>query len=92
MQEVMDSVVNIAQSAFIKGRSIHDAIMLVQQLIQQHSADSVAGGLLFVDFAHAYDYIICAYGRIPHVAPIWPICLTLWIAATVQVETNRYCT
>ena len=31
--------------------------MLVQQIIHRHNAEDIPGGLLFIDFAHAYDYI-----------------------------------
>jgi len=57
----MRSLVSINQPAFIPGRSIHENIMLIQQLIHRHTADNLPGGLLFVDFAHAYDYISQEY-------------------------------
>ncbi len=57
----MGSLVSHNQTAFIPGRSIHDNIMLIQQLIHRHTADRLPGGLMFVDFAHAYDYISQEY-------------------------------
>ena len=89
MQEVMDSVVNIAQSAFIKGRSIHDAIMLVQQLVQQHSADSVAGGLLFLDFAHAYDFISQEYILAVLTAMNFPESFITTLKLQMTAQTSR---
>ncbi len=53
----MGTVVSYHQTAFIPGRSIHDNIMLIQQLIHRHTAGKTPAGLLFVDFAHAYDFI-----------------------------------
>ena len=53
----MGTLVSQNQTAFIPGRSIHDNIMLIQQLIHRHTVDKLPGGLMFVDFAHAYDYI-----------------------------------
>jgi Reverse transcriptase (RNA-dependent DNA polymerase). len=35
--------------------------MLVQQIIHRHNAEDIPGGLLFIDFAHAYDYISQEY-------------------------------
>ena len=53
----MGALVNRAQSAFIPGRSIHDNIMVIQQLIHRCNAEKIPAGLLFVDAAHAYDYL-----------------------------------
>jgi hypothetical protein len=57
LKEIIDRLVSRSQSAFIPGRSIHETIMLVQQIIHRHNAEDIPGGLLFIDFAHAYDYI-----------------------------------
>ena len=53
----MGTIVFEHQTAFIPGRSIHDNIMLIQMIIHRHTAGKIPAGLLFVDFAHAYDYI-----------------------------------
>jgi exonuclease III len=57
----MDSVITRAQSAFVPGRSILDNIMLVLQVIHHHMQTNKGAGLLFLDFAHAYDYISQEY-------------------------------
>ena len=54
-------VVSPTQSAFVPGRSIHDNIMLVNQMIHEHNTFDKPAGLLFIDFAHAYDYISHEY-------------------------------
>ena len=61
LKEIIDRLVSRSQSAFIPGRSIHETIMLVQQIIHRHNAEDIPGGLLFIDFAHAYDYISQEY-------------------------------
>jgi exonuclease III len=57
----MDSVITRAQSAFVPGRSILDNLMLVLQVIHHHMQTKKGAGLLFLDFAHAYDYISQEY-------------------------------
>ena len=57
----VDKIISKSQSAFIPGRSIHDNIMLVQQMIHYHNSLNIPAGLVFVDFAHAYDYISQEY-------------------------------
>ena len=53
----MDEVITRAQSAFVPGRSIQDNIMLIMQIIHYHMHTKVGAGIIFLDFAHAYDYI-----------------------------------
>ena len=53
----MNALVSKHQTAFIPGRSIHENIMLMQMLIHKHELEKTPTGLLFIDFAHAYDYI-----------------------------------
>ena len=53
----MNALVYRAQSAFIPGRSIHGNIRIIQQLIHRYNAAKICAGLLFVDAAHAYDYL-----------------------------------
>jgi exonuclease III len=57
----LDGVISKSQSAFVPGRSIHENIMLVQQMIHYHNQTNEPAGLVFVDFAHAYDYISQEY-------------------------------
>ena len=42
-------------------RSIHDNIMLIQQMTHYHNETNTRGGMVFVDFSHAYDYISQEY-------------------------------
>ena len=53
----MDEVITRAQSAFVPGRSIQDNIMLIMQVIHHHMHTKEGAGIIFLDFAHAYDYI-----------------------------------
>ena len=53
----MGSIVSKHQTAFIPGRTLHENIMLMQMLIHRHTVENIPAGLLFIDFAHAYDYI-----------------------------------
>jgi hypothetical protein len=57
----MDHVIIRAQSAFVPCRTIMDDIMLVLQVIHHHTQTKKGAGLLFLDFAHAYDYISQEY-------------------------------
>ena len=57
IKDHIHEVVGINQAAFVPGRSIHDNIMLIQQIIHYHHHQNKTAGLLFIDFAHAYDYI-----------------------------------
>ena len=57
----MDHVITRAQSAFVPGRTIMDNIMLILQVIHHHMQTKKGAGLLFLDFAHAYDYISQEY-------------------------------
>ena len=57
----MNALVSKHQTAFISGRSIHENIMLMQMLIHRHELEKTPAGLIFIDFAHAYDYISQEY-------------------------------
>ena len=61
LKEYTKDVVSPTQSAFVPGRQIHDNIMLVQQIIHHHNTVAAPAGLLFLDYAHAYDYISQEY-------------------------------
>ena len=61
LKTCLDDLISKSQSAFIPGRSIHDNIMLIQQMIHYHNETNTKGGMVFVDFSHAYDYISQEY-------------------------------
>ena len=61
LKTCLDNLISKSQSAFIPGRSIHDNIMLIQQMIHYHNETNTKGGMVFVDFSHAYDYISQEY-------------------------------
>ena len=53
----MDSIVSPNATAFIPVRSIHDNIMLAQQMIHYHDNEKIGAGLLGIDFEQAYTYL-----------------------------------
>ena len=61
IKHYLDSVVSIMQSAFIPGRQIHNNIMLAQLMIHHCNHHSKDAGMVFIDFAHAYDFISQEY-------------------------------
>ena len=61
IKHYMGDIISPQQSAFVPGRSIMDNVMLMQMLIHHHMSRSKKAGLLFLDFAHAYDFISQEY-------------------------------
>ena len=61
LKSSMDDVSTRAQSAFVPGRTIMDNIMLVLQAIHHHMTTKKGAAMVFLDFAHAYDYISQEY-------------------------------
>ena len=57
----MDSIVSPNATAFIPGRSIHDNIVLAQQMIHYHDNEKIGAGLLGIDFEQAYTYLSQEY-------------------------------
>ena len=57
LKHYVHTVIKPNQGAFVPGRSIHDNIMLMQQLLHRLNKSDGAAGVLFLDLAHAYDYI-----------------------------------
>jgi hypothetical protein len=53
----MGGLVSMNQSAFIKGRNLHDNFMLVRQLARKISSRGEAGVLLKLDISRAFDSI-----------------------------------
>lgn len=51
----MHEVVSINQSAFIKGRSMHDNYLLVRQVARKMHASKIPGLFLKLDIARAFD-------------------------------------
>ena len=52
----LTNLIDINQTAFVPGRSIHDNIMLIQLLMHHYGVTKEYAGLLFIDFTHAYDW------------------------------------
>lgn len=57
MSKVIDSLVNISQSAFIKGRCILDNIATAEELIFSLHKRRLSGHIIKVDFAKAFDMV-----------------------------------
>lgn len=57
----MLEIMNINQSAFIKGRSIHDNFLLVRQVARKIHASKLPGLFLKLDISKAYDSLSWAF-------------------------------
>jgi hypothetical protein len=57
----MDALISANQSAFIRGRNLHDNFMLVRQLARKINSDREAGVLLKLDISRAFNSISWAF-------------------------------
>ena len=57
LQHPLDLLVSPAQTAFLRGRSIADNVLLTQGLMEHLEATSQAGALLVLDIKQAYDRV-----------------------------------
>jgi hypothetical protein len=57
----MDDLISANQSAFIRGRCLHDNFMLVRQLARKFHAMKVNGVLLKLDISRAFDSIFWSF-------------------------------
>ncbi len=85
----MDEVITRAQSAFVPGRSIQDNIMLIMQVIHHHMHTKEGAGIIFLDFAHAYDYISQEYVMAVLTALNFPSSLLNAINMMMKDQTGR---
>ena len=58
LKSVLPSIISKSQSAFIKGRSISDNILLAQELMRNyHRGDAQPRSAIKVDFRKAFDTV-----------------------------------
>ena len=57
LREVLDSLINPLQSAFIPGRQMIDSIVMAEEIVAAWRRSSTSGFLWKVDFVKAYDSI-----------------------------------
>ena len=57
MQQVLSAIVNNDQNGFIKGRSIHNNIRLIEDVLRYVDDNDIPGIMLCVDFRKAFDSI-----------------------------------
>ncbi|GAB2288583.1 hypothetical protein Dimus_038004 [Dionaea muscipula] len=63
-KDVLDTIIDPAQSAFIKGRLMVDNILLVHELIRRHSRKRISPRCFFkVDLRKAYDLVDWSFLR-----------------------------
>lgn len=71
LSKVINSIINKNPSAFIRGRNIHDKIMLSQELVRGYGKNYISPRCMFqMDIQKAYDtvewtalyQIMCAFG------------------------------
>ena len=53
----LDSVVSKMQNAFVPGRNIQNNVLLAKLMQHHHQVNNIPAGMLFIDFAHAYDFV-----------------------------------
>jgi hypothetical protein len=85
----MHSLVSTNQSAFIKGRNLHDNFMLVRQLARKINSRKEVGVLLKLDISRAFDSLSWSYlfEVLRHLgfSEIW----LRWVAIALRSATTR---
>lgn len=61
MMEVMEKIIGIEQSTFIKGRSIMDGVVILNEVINEAKKAKEGRWIFKVDFAKAYDTVEWGY-------------------------------
>ena len=61
LKTYMEEIITRTQQAFVPGRTILDNVMLMRMIIHHHMTTGHPAGLVFLDFAHAYDFISQEY-------------------------------
>jgi hypothetical protein len=85
----MDLLVSANQSAFIKGRNIHDNFLLVRQLARKINRRKESGVLLKLDLARAFDSLSLAFLFEVLEKLGFPAMVLRWIAIALRTATTR---
>jgi hypothetical protein len=85
----MDTLVNKNQSAFIKGRNLHDNFLLVRQLARKINRRKESGILLKLDLARAFDSLSWSFLFEILEKLGFPERVRRWIAIAFRTATTR---
>jgi hypothetical protein len=85
----MESLVSKNQSAFIKGRNLHDNFLLVRQLARKINARKEPGVLIKLDLARAFDSLSWAFLFEVLQRLGFPTRVLRWIAIALRTATTR---
>ncbi|KAM0834610.1 hypothetical protein ACQ4PT_063479 [Festuca glaucescens] len=85
----MHSLVSMNQSAFIKGRNLHDKFMLVRQLARKINSRKEVGVLLKLDISRAFDSLSWSFlfEVLRHLG--FPEIWLRWVAIALRSATTR---
>ena len=61
MQNVLASIINYDQTAYVRGRYINELIRLVSNILDFTEESSIGGILFSADFEKAFDSIKCSF-------------------------------
>jgi hypothetical protein len=82
---LLPNLVSANQSAFVRGRNIHDNFILVQQMVKSLNKMEEAHIILKLDISKAFDSVLQRLGFGQHWCDL--ICLILSTSST-QVQVN----
>lgn len=57
VQNIMKSIINSDQNGFVKGRSIHENIRLIEDILRYVDSHNLPGIMICIDFRKAFDSI-----------------------------------
>ena len=89
MKPYLHDLVGTMQGAFIPGRNIQGNLMLTHQMIHYHNTTGRGAGLLFLDYAHAYDYVSQDYSVTVLETMNFPPALISLIALSMSDQLGR---
>jgi hypothetical protein len=85
----MESLVSKNQSAFIKGRNLHDNFLLVQQLARKINRRKEPGVLLKLDLARAFDSLSWSFLFEVLERLGFPVMVRRWITIAFRTVTTK---
>lgn len=84
---VLDSIIDPAQGAFVKGRSIADNIHLVQELLRKYNCKTSSSRcILKVDLQKAFDTVDWKFLRDVLLGLSFPSRFVHWVMKSVKVH------
>jgi hypothetical protein len=85
----MENLVSKNQSAFIKGRNLHDKFLLMRQLARKINRRKEPGVLLKLDLAQAFDSLSWSFLFEILERLGFPVMVRRWIAIVFRTETTK---